>query len=249
MTDLTITERDGEYVVTSEAVADGAGIQHASVLRLIDENAADFEEFGRVRFEIRPFHTAGGTQSRRIALLNEQQATLLMTFQRNTDQVRTFKKALVKAFFEIVRQAAPTGADLLALAVLEAQAMLTQKDEQIAELEPKAEAWSHLVSSSGSWSYLEVAHTLQNHKQIVIGQKRLVELLVSWGLLFRDAKGRPHAYQRTIEQGLFVEKLRTYVDMVTGQRLQGSAPQVRITGKGIDMIYRRLSAGTEAVSA
>lgn len=246
MNELTLTERDGEYVITSEAVAEGAGIQHASVLRLIDENSMDFEEFGQVRFEIRP----GYNNSRvRVALLNEQQATLLMTFQRNTEQVRAFKKALVKAFFEMGKQQAPTGANLLALAVVEAQAMLTQKDEHIAELEPKAEAWSHLVSSSGSWSYLEVAHTLQNHKQIVIGQKRLVELLVSWGLLFRDAKGRPHAYQRTIEQGLFVEKLRTYIDTITGQTLQSSAPQVRITGKGIDMIYRRLTPGTEAVSA
>lgn len=57
------------------------------MLDLIDSRRSDFEDFGGVAFETRTFQTAGGRQSRRFALLNEQQATLLMTFQRNTDRV------------------------------------------------------------------------------------------------------------------------------------------------------------------
>lgn len=53
-------------------------------------NRADFEDFGQVAFETRPGYNNSQV---RFALLNEQQATLLMTFQRNTDQVRAFKKA------------------------------------------------------------------------------------------------------------------------------------------------------------
>lgn len=34
-------------------------------------------------------------------ILNEQQATLLITFLKNTEQVATFKENLVKAFFEM----------------------------------------------------------------------------------------------------------------------------------------------------
>lgn len=34
-------------------------------------------------------------------ILNEQQATLLITYLRNTKPVRAFKKELVKAFFEM----------------------------------------------------------------------------------------------------------------------------------------------------
>jgi len=34
-------------------------------------------------------------------ILNEQQATLLITYLRNTEPVKEFKKNLVKAFFEM----------------------------------------------------------------------------------------------------------------------------------------------------
>ena len=51
-----------------------------------------------------PFDTAGGTQNREIAFLNEQQTTLLITFMTNTPKVVKFKIALVKAFYEM-RQA------------------------------------------------------------------------------------------------------------------------------------------------
>ena len=37
----------------------------------------------------------------KIYRLNEQQATLLITYLKNTEPVRAFKKALVKAFFEM----------------------------------------------------------------------------------------------------------------------------------------------------
>lgn len=157
MNDLTLTERDGEYVVTSEAVAEGAGIQHASVLRLIDENSMDFEEFGQVRFEIRP----GYNNSRvRVALLNEQQATLLMTFQRNTFQVRSFKKALVKTFFEMGRQAHSAPAELSRLDILtmalESEHRAIAAETKVAELEPKAEAFTRFMDST-SFIKIEVA--------------------------------------------------------------------------------------------
>ena len=133
MTALDIIQHDGEFVVTSETVADGAGIQHASVLRLIDDNRSDFEDFGQVRFEIRPGYNNSQV---RVALLNEQQATLLMTFQRNTDQVRTFKKALVKAFFEMARKQQPA----LPQTYSEALRELADKAEQNAALEAKVNA-------------------------------------------------------------------------------------------------------------
>lgn len=142
MSSSIVTQIDGELRVSSLDVADRTENQHASVLRIVRDNLADFEEFGRVGFEIAPFATAGGVQSREVAQLNEPQATLLITFMRNSEIVIAFKKELVKQFYAM-RQAlagtAPKGAELLALAVIEAQTMIAAKDQKIAELAPKAD--------------------------------------------------------------------------------------------------------------
>lgn len=244
---LTIVQRDGaEVFTTSEAIADGAGVQHKNTLELIDRSRADLEEFGGVAFETRTLATAGGVQARRIARLNEQQATLILTYLRNTEQVRAFKKALVKAFYEmarIIRDQQPKSLEQRTQELLgELSAVV---DHQRAELEaaaPKVAAWDSIVSSAGSWSYNDAAKVLCEEGEILIGEKRLVRQLVDWGYLYRDNKGRPHVYQNYLEQGLFAVKARTYTDHETGEVRESSAPQVRITGKGLDMIRTRLTA-------
>ncbi|WP_223472864.1 MULTISPECIES: Rha family transcriptional regulator [unclassified Pseudomonas] len=96
--------KDGDAVTTTLAIAEGTLNDHASVIKLVRTYQADLEDFGRVGFEIQPFATAGGEQSREIATLNEPQSTLLLTFMRNTDVVRVFKKTLVREFWDMVRQ-------------------------------------------------------------------------------------------------------------------------------------------------
>lgn len=88
-------------LVSSEAIAQGTGNQHKSILQMVRMNLADFEQFGRVAFENAPFETAGGNQLRAIAKLNEPQSTLLMTYLRNNEKVKEFKLALVKAFYQM----------------------------------------------------------------------------------------------------------------------------------------------------
>ncbi|MDV6300232.1 Rha family transcriptional regulator [Dietzia maris] len=99
MSDLVMVS-GATAVTNSLVIAEGTGSQHRAVIQLVRNNLADFEEFGGVAFEMRPFDTAGGVQERTVAVLNEQQATLLMTYLRNTEVVRDFKKRLVRAFYE-----------------------------------------------------------------------------------------------------------------------------------------------------
>ena len=89
-----VTIVGGQAVTTTPAIANGTAVDHASVIKLVRTYRSDLEEFGGVGFEIQPFETAGGTQQREIARLNEQQATLVMTYMRNSDSVREFKKRL-----------------------------------------------------------------------------------------------------------------------------------------------------------
>ena len=95
-----VVVEENRLLTTSLHIADGSKANHKAVMQLIKTHIHHFNKFGRVAFEMRPFETSGGAQLRRIALLNEQQATFLMTLMRNTERVVEFKCALVKAFFE-----------------------------------------------------------------------------------------------------------------------------------------------------
>ena len=101
MTTQITFARDGQALTSSLIIADGADFEHRSVLQLIRKYPEDFETFGRVAFEMQSFDTAGGRQERQVALLNEQHAMLLLTYFKNTEIVRKFKVALVKAFYEM----------------------------------------------------------------------------------------------------------------------------------------------------
>lgn len=237
---------DGELRISSEQIAEGSGVQHKNVLELVAVHAVSLKQFGAVAFQTRPL--PGGGKPIRVALLNEQQSTLLMMFMRNTEQVVAFKSALVEAFYKMAQTLRPsvprTYAEALRAAADAAEA-IEQKNQVIAMLEPKAASWDSIVSSAGSWSYNDAAKVLHESGQIDIGEKRLVSWLVSNGFLYRDAKGRPHVYQQFIERGWFVAKARTYTDFKTGIEMASSAPQVRITGKGLDMIRSRLLSKKE----
>lgn len=97
--------KDGDAVTTTLAIAEGTQNDHASVIKLARTYQADLEEFGPVGFEI---HVAtrpqGGGTPTEFAILNEPQSTLLLTYMRNTDIVRAFKKKLVREFWEMVQQ-------------------------------------------------------------------------------------------------------------------------------------------------
>ncbi|HZK83331.1 MAG TPA: Rha family transcriptional regulator [Desulfosporosinus sp.] len=81
---------------TSKVIAENGKVRHDTVQRLIRGYESDLEEFGKLGFEIRPSESG---QSEKIYKLNEQQATLLIIYMKNTLPVRQFKKALVKQFY------------------------------------------------------------------------------------------------------------------------------------------------------
>lgn len=243
---------DGALTISSLAIADGAGVQHKNVLELITKYADDLGEFGTLAFETR----AGYNGARvRVALLNEQQSTLLMTYQRNNPRVTAFKLALVKAFYEMAQQLrTPTPPQPQSLEARmqqimgELDAVVQSQHRELTIARPKASAWDVVVSSAGTWSYNDAAKVISEDGRRAIGEKTLVKCLMAWRFLYRDAKGRPHVYQRFIEQGLFAVKARTYLDHATGEVKESSAPQVRITGKGLGVIRHRLNTAPYAVT-
>ncbi len=89
-----------EPYTTADKVAEYAQVQHKHINRLIQQHEKDLSEFGTVRFENEACPHRTGASMSKIYYLNEQQATLLITYLKNTPPVRAFKKALVHDFFE-----------------------------------------------------------------------------------------------------------------------------------------------------
>ncbi|MCW1028542.1 Rha family transcriptional regulator [Streptococcus anginosus] len=89
-----------EPYTTSEIIAECAEIERISVRKLIENHKEDLEVFGILSFEMTKINDGRG-RPRKIYHLNEQQATLLITYLDNTKPVREFKKNLVSAFFEM----------------------------------------------------------------------------------------------------------------------------------------------------
>ena len=84
---------------TPDVIASNTGNSLKAVNQLIRYKKEHLERFGILTFEMAKLNGRG--RPRKIYHLNEQQATLLITFLVNTPQVELFKVALVKQFYEM----------------------------------------------------------------------------------------------------------------------------------------------------
>lgn len=222
MNDLVTTTNDGASVTTSLAISEGVDSPHASVIKVIRNNIDDFNDFERVRFEIQPFETKGGVQNREVAILNEQHATLLMTFMRNTKIIREFKKRLVKEFWKMRSGASKvvrTRLQIIGMA-MEAELARIKLEEQIAEEKPLVEFAKQVEVSHGAIKVSEAAKILGT------GSKRLFSFLrmIKWV----TRKNEP--YQAKIEDGCMDVKLGSWTHPDHG--IQQSVTAL-VTGKGL----------------
>lgn len=91
---------DDEPFTTDEIIASCAQVQRKVVSNLIRRYKTDLENFGVLRFKnAKPTAGSDGGRPQKLYHLNEQQATLLITYLRNTEPVKAFKKALVREFY------------------------------------------------------------------------------------------------------------------------------------------------------
>jgi anti-repressor protein len=246
MSALEILTHGDTLVVTSESVADGAGVEHRAVLQLIDNNINDFEDFGHVAFEMRHGYN---NHKVRIALLNEQQATLLMTYQRNNEKVRAFKKSLVRAFFDMARRLTPALPQSYADALRELAASVEQKEAleaKITEDAPKVLFADAVATSATTVLIGDLAKILRGNG-IEIGANRLFARLRDEGYLIRrQGSDWNMPTQRAMDLGLFKVK-ETAVTHSDGHVTVSKTPKV--TGKGQAYFVNRYTAGTDVAAA
>jgi anti-repressor protein len=233
-----VTVNNGSPVTTTLAIAEGLEVEHASIIKLVRTHQADLEEFGRVGFEIAPFETAGGMQSREVATLNERQATLIMTYSKNTEIARTFKKRLVKTFYELAQRVSnplvpQTLPEALRLAADLAD-KITERDKLISVMQPQAAALQLISLAEGSLCLTDAAKHLG-----VQPQKVFIPYLKANKWIYRRT-GSSHdvAYQDKLQQMLLEHKVTT-VSRTDGT--EKITEQVRVTPKGLTKLAQIFS--------
>ena len=235
---------NGEALTTSIAIAEGVDRPHKNIIELIRENLSDFEHFGPIAFETRKgkaLAQGGFAKATEYALLNEHQATLLITFMRNIGVVKEFKKILVKAFFEMRDELAKVKtssaidldnpefvANLIAQSAQKVQALKEAKQQLEHKIEkdaPKVEFHDKVASCPDSISVGEAAKILGT------GRRRLFAFLRQHHWVTR--KNEP--YQSKIESGHMDVKLSPWEHPTQG--LQRSVTPL-ITGKGLTELQK-----------
>lgn len=91
-----------EPYTTDKIISNHSNNSLHAVRQLIRANKARLEEFGILAFEMRKLNGRGRPE--KIYHLNEQQATLLITFLDNTPKVVSFKVALVHEFYRMRKE-------------------------------------------------------------------------------------------------------------------------------------------------
>lgn len=129
---------DANTFTTSEIIAKYAEVQHHAVQQLIKQYSDDLKEFGVLAFQMcKPSKGSAGGAPKKIYHLNEEQATLLITYLSNTAPVRAFKKALVRQFYDMKHE------------LLKRQALREIEHPIRRSLTDSIQAWSHC----NKWSY------------------------------------------------------------------------------------------------
>lgn len=233
-----VTLDGGQAVTTSLVVAEGTDNEHASVILLVRKHLESLEEFGRVRFEIAPFETAGGTQQREVANLNEPQATLLLTMMRNSPIVLAFKVRLVKAFYAMAAQQHRDPVQVLNDPAAMRGLLLTYADKvlalehAVAEQAPTVQAFERLARADGAVCITVAAKNLQ------VRPKDLFQWLQAHEWIYRRVGGSGWvAYQPRLQQGVLIHKVTT---VARSDGTEKQAEQVLVTPKGLTVLAKQM---------
>lgn len=95
--------RKDDIFTNSKVIAEGTENQHHAVQQIIRKYEEDISDFGQVAFEMRAVKYDRGTNKEKVYLLNEEQATFVITLLRNSKVVVKFKKELVRQFYQMRR--------------------------------------------------------------------------------------------------------------------------------------------------
>nr|DAJ52999.1 MAG TPA: KilAC domain protein [Caudoviricetes sp.] len=200
----------------SREVAEMVGKQHNDLLKDIRRYVQQLSE-GKIS------HTDFFTESQYTDKSNRQKPCYLVTKKgcefiahKLTGVKGTeFTAKYINRFHEMedtIKTQLPHGNDLIALAVIEAQKMIAERDKQIERMKPK-EIFADAVSASETSILVGDLAKLLKQNGVDIGQKRLFDWLRANGYLIkRKGADWNMPTQKSLELGLFEIKESTHIN-------------------------------------
>lgn len=151
--------------------------------------------------------TLGGDQQ--VSVVNEAGMYSLVLRSRKLE-AKKFRRWITHEVLPSIRktgnygQVAPTGPELMARALIEANKVLEAKDEKIAVLEPKADAYEAFMNADGTYSVGRVAKMLGRSQNKLFAELRNAGVLIAKGHMHNTPYQRymhhfkvtPYSYER-----------------------------------------------------
>jgi prophage antirepressor-like protein len=197
---------------------------------------------------VRVLHTLGGPQE--VVVLSEP-GLYSAIMRSRVDGAREFKRWVTHEVLPSIRRtgqyvAPETPEQLVARALTAAQGIIARRDVQIAELTPRAEAWDELADAAGDYAVADAASILKR-AGVDTGPQRLFETLGEIRWTYRGEGKRWRPYATALDAGYLTERampprLNSDGDLVP------TAPQVRVTPRGLERLRVRLGVITEVAS-
>lgn len=222
----------GQKYLDSREVAEMVGKEHNMLLRDIRRYV---EQLGQSKIAQSDFFKESTYKNKQ----NKEQPCYLVTKKgcefiahKLTGVKGTeFTAKYINRFHEMedtIKTQLPQGNDLIALAVIEAQKMIAERDKQIERMKPK-EIFADAVSASETSILVGDLAKLISQNGYKIGQKRLFEWLRTNNFLIKCGSSRNMPQQRFVEQGLFEIKESNIQNPDGSVRITRTT---KVTGKG-----------------
>lgn len=170
---------------------------------------------------VEQIYTPGGRQS--MTIVNEAGMYEVVIRSDKPEAVR-FRRWITADVLPTIRKtgsystAPMSREELLSRAVLEATAALTEKDERIAQLEPKAEFYDELMDADGTYSFAAVARILGWGRNVLMRELRRLGVLQPNNLPYRR-----YDHHFKVTPG-------TYTNKKTGETVPTATTSVRPSG-------------------
>lgn len=222
-----------EQRLDSREVAEMVGKEHKNIIRDI---RGYVKELGELKIEPTNFFTESEytdkSNRKKPCYLVTKKGCEFIAHKLTGVKGTEFTAKYINRFHEmegIIQEHIPQGKELLALAVLEAQKTIEEKDAQIEEMKPHAILGQAITTANTSILVWDMAKILRQNG-VNIGGRRFFEWLREKGYLIkRKGTDWNMPTQRSVEQGLFEVKESVHID---GNGCNQITRTPKVTGKG-----------------